>query len=125
MSWLVAEPSFTRLLIVELWLAAVYATYNGAMIAYLTEIVPAHVRTAGISLAYSLATALFGGFTPAICTYLIQATGNRAVPAVWLGVSALCGLTATLVLGARERAMAAAVVPAMDRRAVAEPVNVA
>ena len=56
----------------ELWLAVVYAGYNGAMIVYLTEIVPAHVRTAGFSLAYSLATALFGGFTPAICTYLIK-----------------------------------------------------
>ena len=104
LAWLVAAPSFSRLLIVELWLAIVYAGYNGAMIVYLTEIVPAHVRTAGFSLAYSLATALFGGFTPAICTYLIQETGNRAVPAVWLGFSAVCGLTATLLLGARERA---------------------
>ena len=103
LSWLVAEPSFTRLLLVELWLAVVYAGYNGAMIVYLTEIVPVHVRTAGFSLAYSLATALFGGFTPAICTYLIQETGNRAVPAVWLGFSAVCGLSATLMLGRRER----------------------
>ena len=103
LSWLVAEPSFTRLLLVELWLAVVYAGYNGAMIVYLTEIVPVHVRTAGFSLAYSLATALFGGFTPAICTYLIQETGNRAVPAVWLGFSAICGLLATLMLGRRER----------------------
>jgi hypothetical protein len=31
---------------------------------------------AGFSLAYSLATAIFGGFTPAICTYLIHLTGN-------------------------------------------------
>ena len=30
----------------------------------LTEIVPASVRTVGFSLCYSLATALFGGFTP-------------------------------------------------------------
>jgi len=109
LSWLVAEPSFVRLLVVELWLAVVYAGYNGAMIVYLTEIVPAHVRTAGFSLAYSLATALFGGFTPAICTYLIQATGNRAVPAVWLVFSAICGLVATLVLGWREREAATAV----------------
>jgi len=38
------------------------------------------VRTSGFSLAYSLATALFGGFTPAICTYLIHVTGNPAMP---------------------------------------------
>jgi MFS family permease len=104
LAWLVSAPSFSRLLIIELWLAVVYAGYNGAMIVYLTEIVPAHVRIAGFSLAYSLATALFGGFTPAICTYLIQETGNRAVPAVWLGFSALCGLAATLILGSQDRA---------------------
>ena len=38
------------------------------MAVYLTEIMPAAVRTSGFSLAYSLATAVFGGFTPAICT---------------------------------------------------------
>ena len=117
LSWLVASPSFGRLLVVELWLAAVYSGYNGAMIVYLTEIVPVHVRTAGFSLSYSLATALFGGFTPAICTYLIQATGNRVVPAVWLVFSAICGLVATILLGWRERVPAnapAAATPAAN-----------
>ena len=33
---------------------------------------PADVRTTGFSLAYSLATATFGGFTPAVCTWLIH-----------------------------------------------------
>jgi hypothetical protein len=49
------------------------------------------------SLAYSLATALFGGFTPAISTYLIHLTHNRAIPSVWLCFAAACGLLATLV----------------------------
>ena len=46
----------------------------------------------GLSLAYSLATAMFGGFTPAISTYLIHATDNRAVPGLWLSAAALLGL---------------------------------
>jgi len=49
----------------ELWLSFVYGGYNGAMVVYLTEIMPLEVRTAGFSLAYSLATTV-GGFTPAI-----------------------------------------------------------
>ena len=64
----------------------------------LTEIMPAHVRTSGFSLAYSLATALFGGFTALVCTYLIHATGNRAAPGFWLVFAAVCGLGATLYL---------------------------
>jgi len=96
--WLVSAPSFTRLLIVELWFSLFYATYNGAMAVFLTEIMPVEVRTSGFSLAYSLATAIFGGFTPAICTYLIHATGDRAVPGLWLSFAAVCGLSAALAL---------------------------
>ena len=96
--WLVSSPSFLRLLGVELWLASIYATYNGAMAVFLTEIMPVEVRISGFSLAYSLATAIFGGFTPAICTYLIHVTGNRAVPGIWLSFAAVCGLSAALFL---------------------------
>jgi metabolite-proton symporter len=101
--WLVGSPSFARLLTVELWLSCLYGSYNGAMVVCLTEIMPATVRATGFSLAYSLATAIFGGFTPAICTYLIHATGNRAVPGLWVSFAAVCGLTATLGLGSRLR----------------------
>jgi MFS transporter, MHS family, citrate/tricarballylate:H+ symporter len=97
LSWLVSSPSFTRLLIVELWLSFIYASYNGAMVVALTEIVPLHVRTTGFAVAYSLATALFGGFTPAIVTGLIHATDDRAVAGVWLMAAAACSLLATLL----------------------------
>jgi len=87
MAWLVIQPSFVKLLIVELWLSFIYAGYNGAMVVHLTEIVPVAVRTAGFSLAYSLATTI-GGSTPAIVTFLIHETGNRAIPGAWLSVAA-------------------------------------
>jgi MFS family permease len=95
--WLVADPSFLRLLGVELWLSFLYGSYNGAMVVALTEVMPVEVRTTGFSLAYSLATTI-GGFTPAISTYLIHATGNKAAPGAWMGLAAVCGLIATLVL---------------------------
>ncbi len=101
MVWLVSEPTFSRLLAVELWLSFLYASYNGAMVVLLTEMMPSTVRTSGFALAYSLATALFGGFTPAISTYLIHATHNRAIPGLWLSLAAACGLVAALL--ARER----------------------
>src|SRR6202047_2048950 len=97
MLWLVKEPSFARLLTVELWLSFIFGSYNGAMVVFLTEIMPMDVRTSGFSLAYSLATAIFGGFTPAISTYLIHLTGNRAVPGLWLSLAAACGFVAALL----------------------------
>jgi len=98
LSWLVANPSFSHLLIVELWLSFLYGSYNGAMVVALTEIMPVEVRTTGFSLAYSLATATFGGFTPAACTYLIHVLDNKAAPGIWLSGAAVLGLIATLVL---------------------------
>src|ERR1700682_1547913 len=103
MAWLVTAPSFSKLLIVELWLSFLFAGYNGAMVVYLTEIVPVAVRTAGFSLAYSLATTI-GGSTPAIVTLLIPATGNRAMPGAWLSVAATVALVATLIRGDQLRA---------------------
>jgi MFS family permease len=97
MLWLVHDPSLPRLLAVELWLSFIFGSYNGAMVVFLTEIMPVSVRTSGFALAYSLATAVFGGFTPAISTYLIHVTGNRAVPGLWLSFAATCGLVATLL----------------------------
>ncbi len=105
LAWLADAPSFARLLIVELWLSFLYGSYNGAMVVCLAEIMPVAVRTAGFSLAYSLATALFGGFTPAISTYLIHASGDRAMGGAWLAFAAACGLAATLL--ARHPAFAA------------------
>jgi MFS family permease len=113
MSWLVARPSFQSLLLVELWLSFIYASYNGAMIVFLTEIMPLDVRTAGFSLAYSLATAIFGGFTPAISTWLIHATGNRAMPGAWVSFAAACGLVAAVLAGRQEPLLTA---PAADPR---------
>jgi len=112
MLWLVDAPALGRMVVVELWLSFLYASYNGATIVALTEVVPARIRTAGFSLAYSVATALFGGFTPMICTWLIQVTGNRAAPGLWMTVAALASLAATMLVydlraGQRPRAVVA------------------
>jgi len=96
LAWLVSNPSFFKLMTVELWFSFIFGSYNGAMVVFLTELMPPDVRASGFSLAYSLATAIFGGFTPAICTYFIHATGNRAMPGVWLSFAAATGLVATI-----------------------------
>lgn len=113
MKWLVAAPSFAHLLEIELWLSFLYGSYNGAMVAALTEVMPINVRTVGFSLAYSLATALFGGFTPAIATWLIEALHDKAAPGLWMTFAAVCGLVATLVLYRR----APSIAPSLARRA--------
>jgi MFS transporter, MHS family, citrate/tricarballylate:H+ symporter len=106
MLWLVADPGFGKLLAVLLLYSVYFGLYNGALIPLLAEMMPAEVRTAAFSLAFVTATAIFGGFTPAICTYLIEATGNRAAPALWLSFAAAISLAAAFILPAVQSARA-------------------
>ena len=98
LSWLVSNITFENMLITELWLSFIYGSYNGAAVVALTEVMPPIVRTVGFSLAYSLATAIFGGFTPMVSTWLIETTGDKAAPGYWMTFAAICGLAATLIL---------------------------
>lgn len=103
MHWLAQAASFERLLVVLLYFSFFFGMYNGAMVAALTEFMPQNVRVVGFSLAFSLATAIFGGFTPAMSTFLVQTTGDKASPAYWLMFAALCGFSATLALYRRRK----------------------
>ncbi len=86
------------MLLVELWLSFLYASYNGAMVVALTEIMPVERAHGRVLAGLSLATALFGGFTPLVSTWLIEATGNKAAPGLWMAFAGACGLVATLLI---------------------------
>jgi MHS family citrate/tricarballylate:H+ symporter-like MFS transporter len=111
--WLTAAPTFGKLLAVEMMLSCYFGVYSGTMLGALVEIVPAHVRTTCFSLAFSLAAALFGTFTPFAATKLIALTADKASPGFWLMCAAASGFIAAIVIyrsgaiEARERAVAA------------------
>ena len=98
LSWLASEPSFGKLVAVEMVFSLGFGVYNGAMVAALTEVVPAHVRASCFALAYSLAAALFGTSTPILSKLLIGYTHSQATPALWLMLAAACSIGATLAL---------------------------
>jgi MHS family citrate/tricarballylate:H+ symporter-like MFS transporter len=97
LSWLANAPTFAKLISVEMLLSCAYGLYNGAMVAALTEVVPAHVRASCFALAYSLAAALFGTSTPLLSKQLIKNFGDSA-PALWLCAAALCSIVGALLL---------------------------
>jgi MFS transporter, MHS family, citrate/tricarballylate:H+ symporter len=96
--WLVAEPTFGKMLAVEMMFSFYFGVYSGTMLGCLVEIVPAHVRTTCFSLAFALAAALFGTFTPFAATWLIGHTGDKASPGFWLMCAATLGIIATLTV---------------------------
>lgn len=111
MLWLVHTPDLTHLLIVSLWLSFLYAGYNGAMYIALAEVMPPEIRTAAFSLAFGVSAAIFGGFTPAIATWLVAVLDNRAAPGIWMSVGAACGLIASLIFVYRQSQRSAAGLP--------------
>src|SRR4051812_38795026 len=98
LSWLVAAPTFGKLLAVEMMFSFYFGMYSGTMLGALVEIVPAHVRTTCFSLAFALAAALFGTFTPFASTWLIEHTGNKAAPGFWLMAAAASGIIAAATI---------------------------
>ncbi len=96
--WLVAEPTFGKMLAVEMMFSFYFGVYSGTMLGALVEVVPAHVRTTCFSMAFALAAGLFGTFTPFASTWLIDHTGDKASPGFWLMCAAILGIVATLAI---------------------------
>ncbi len=79
-AWLAAEPSVSKLILVQALLSITLSGYYGPFGALIAELFPANVRSIGLSLAYNVAVMLFGGFGPFFVTWLINATGSSLAP---------------------------------------------
>jgi MFS family permease len=67
------------------------------MITWLTESLPAAIRSAGVAVVYACAIATFGGTTQYAVAWLINATGNPLAPAWYWSGAALVGLAGILL----------------------------
>ena len=79
-AWLAAEPSVSKLILVQALLSITLSGYYGPFGALIAELFPANVRSTGLSLAYNIAVMVFGGFGPFFVTWLINATGSSLAP---------------------------------------------
>jgi len=102
LSWLAGEPSAFRFGVVELWFSFLYGSYSAAQVPTMVETVPAQSRTAGYAFAQAFASAVLGGFTPAIATWLNYTFSSNAMVGVWLTIAAGISLVAVLTLDARD-----------------------
>ncbi len=64
--------------------AVLLAMYAGPLCAILSEMFPTRVRYTALSIGYSLAVTIFGGFAPFIATFLIRATGSPISPSIYV-----------------------------------------
>ncbi|MCX4143037.1 MULTISPECIES: MFS transporter [Paraburkholderia] len=83
-AWLAAEPSVSKLILVQALLSIALSGYYGPFGALIAELFPANVRSIGLSLAYNVAVMLFGGFGPFVVTWLINTTGSPLAPTYYV-----------------------------------------
>ncbi|MBA3368194.1 MAG: hypothetical protein H0T99_05940 [Geodermatophilaceae bacterium] len=81
-----------------LWLPA--AVFCGVSLAAYSEMFPTTIRSTGVGISYSVATALFSGTTPLISTLLIERTGSDVSPAWYLMAAGV--VSGLVILGIRE-----------------------
>lgn len=96
--WLDASRSAVVLIVVQSGLCILVSLFTGVTPAALSELFPPQVRATGMSVAYNLASAIFGGFAPAILTWFYNRTASPFGPAWYVMGAALISLAAIVGL---------------------------
>ncbi len=100
MSWLVANPDTTSLVVAIAILSVLHAMSVAVGVILIPLIFPQAVRATGLALAYSIGVAVFGGTATYIVTWLVGATGNPLASTYYVMAANVVMLLA--VLGVRE-----------------------
>ncbi|MBB6123434.1 MFS transporter [Sphingobium subterraneum] len=92
--WLAAVPTGTTLILVQIIFGVLLTGYFACQPAFLSDLFPVQTRTTGMSIGYNFAVTLFGGFAPFIITVLINTTGSKLSPALYIMFAAVVSLIA-------------------------------
>ncbi|MGK5079586.1 MFS transporter [Janthinobacterium sp. HLX7-2] len=95
---LVEQKTIIALFGVTALLAALTAVSGAASLVAIPELLPRSIRATGMSLAYAVGVALFGGTTQFVITWLIDATGNAASPAWYVAFTSAITVLAMIAL---------------------------
>jgi MHS family proline/betaine transporter-like MFS transporter len=93
-----ASPSFATMMVVQFVLGVLLAGYFGALPALLTDLFPTQSRTTGMSISYSIAVTIFGGFAPFIIAGFISMTGNVLAPSFYVMIAAVISLVSLIAI---------------------------
>lgn len=96
-----AWPTLAACILAVSWLQLLKAAYSGVLPSLLGEQFPVATRAIGVSLSFSTAVTIFGGFAPFIATWLIAQTGDPLSPSYYLVVTA--ALSGLALMGIQRR----------------------
>ena len=90
--WMKTAPGFTSVLCASIIAGVLMAMVAGAGPVMLTEQFPTRLRSTPVGIGYNISAAIFGGFAPFICTWLVRQTGDAIAPTYFLLGCALVSL---------------------------------
>ena len=94
LAWVVSAKTLTALFIGQTLFCAIVSVFTGSVPAVLAALFPARLRSTGVSLTYNFAAVVFGGFAPAVLTFLTETTHNTMAPAFYVVAAATVSLIA-------------------------------
>jgi MFS family permease len=75
-------------------LSSLMSLWTTPAIVWITESLPAEIRSGSLAVIYAVAISAFGGTTQLIITWLIKVTGNPVAPAWYWTAAAVVGIAA-------------------------------
>lgn len=96
--YLFETHSIPLIITAQCTLSAAFALMHAPFPAIYVELFPPHVRYMATAIAYNASTAIFGGFTPLLCTWLVASTGTHLAPLYWLTAVGIVSAVAVITL---------------------------
>ena len=94
LAWVVSVRTVMALFVGQTLFCAIVSVFTGSVPAVLASLFPARLRSTGVSLTYNFAAVVFGGFAPAVLTFLTESTHNTMAPAFYVVAAATVSLIA-------------------------------
>lgn len=85
-------------LVILMTVGLLFGLYVSSTYALMSEVLPTRVRSTGISVAYNIPVAVFGGAAPMIATALVRATGDITSPKYFFVGTGIMSIIALIAL---------------------------
>ncbi len=93
-----ASGRFWFIVIAQIFLTVLLASYVGPFFATVATLFPASQRYTGLSVSYNIASALFGGTAPLVATIAMEWSGNSLAPGWYVSLCAFLSLIAVFTI---------------------------
>jgi MFS transporter, MHS family, proline/betaine transporter len=103
-SWVIAAPSFEKLLVCQVVIGFFSAFFLGVYCTTLVELFPVRIRSTSLSIVNNVAVLISGGFAQFFVTWLIALTGSPLAPVFYVMIGVTLGLISVIAMRGEPRA---------------------